>query len=213
MIRLRRTDCFHAATVLLLVVVTPIAAAQSREAVFHAGISIGQMEAETGVTNLTGGASLDDNDVMFKLFLGSQLDERFAVELSWIDFGKATIKGGAGSSFTLDGTTFVAVGASTFDLEAESFGLSAQMNLPGTASITPYLRFGRHWWDWEHIDTGVKIASFSGDDWFYGLGADLRLSSTARIRVEFEQYEFDGSEFLGTDKEIESYSIGFVYDF
>ncbi len=169
---------------------------------FYAGISAGKSDIDTDVSNLTGTASLDEDDKGFKLSGGYQYNENIAVEVHYTDLGEAELNGNSGDTFVLDGTTFAFTANDVkVTSEGESYGIAAVFSFPLTDAIKPFARIGiQHWEIDGSVTSTAGNADFSDDgtDPFYGVGVDVQLSDSIALRAEYEHYELDSedAEFL-----------------
>jgi len=130
---------------------------------------------------------LDDNDSGGKLFGGYHLNENFAVEASYYDFGDQVD------------------GSSTLSIDGFSLGLVGSVPLSDRFSV--FGKVGIHAWDADI--SGPIRARFSDDsdsDLFYGAGLDYAMNSNWTIRGEYERYEVD-------DFNMDVGSVGLIYNF
>lgn len=176
----------------------------------YVGINYGQSEIDTEATNLTGSASLDEKDSGIKLYAGLNLDENFAIEAHYADFGEASLSGNSGDTFSIDGTTFgFTQNGVTVKTEVKSFGISGIYRLPVNDTITPFAKLGIHRWDAEGTmssgDASVSVSD-DGTDLFYGLGIAVSLSDEVTLRAEYERFN-------GDEDPIEYLSAGVSYQF
>jgi len=74
---------------------------------WYSGISLGTSTVDTGVSNTTGTARLDEDGSGFKLYIGKKIDKTISVEGFYADFGEASLTGNSGDNFDLNGTTYV----------------------------------------------------------------------------------------------------------
>lgn len=164
---------------------------------FYIGISGGTADIETGVSNTTGTANLDEDDTGWKVYGGYQWENNFGVEFNYANFGEASFSGNDGDQFDFDNTTyeFTADGVN-IDLEGKTFGLGATYSLP-VIDDTFFInaKIGLHRWDADMTVTsnnagGVSLSD-DGTDPFYGLGLSYQFTKEIGARVEFERYEFD----------------------
>jgi len=171
---------------------------------YYLGVAMGGSKLESGIDKLTGSASLDDSDTSARLLVGFILNEKWAIESQWSDYGNATLSGNTGDTATIDAIpiTFLADGVKV-KASATGYALGARY-MWNLGSVTPYVRFGYHWWDADFSSIS-GVASENGHDPFYGLGVAFQLDQSSKIRLGFEQYEMDD---LNSD--IEIISIGYI---
>ncbi len=110
-------------------------------------------------------SDLDDNDDLWKAYVGGTIAGVFGVEASWVDFSR------------------VRTGASSF--EADGWSLSAVFSIPvGSSSL--FLKAGQFWWDSESALGGV-VRSRDGNDPFFGAG--FKFGTGLALRLEWERYD------------------------
>ena len=152
-------------------------------------------------------SSSDDSDIGYKVYAGYQFNPNFAVEASYVDFGKfeanATVMAGepiaANASASIDGFGFALVG-----------------KLPIQNGFNVYGKLGMVAWD---ADLDVNLNSLSGDfatsdgedgsDPFYGIGAEYEINQLV-LRAEYERYDLSEG---GEDFEVDFLSAGIGYRF
>ncbi len=178
------------------------------------GVSAGVTDVDTGITNLTGSATLDESDSGFKLFYGFNVKPQFAVEYHFADFGEATLKGDNNDTFDFRGSTVtVQVNDYTVNIDGKSFGAAGVFKFVESGTFVHYAKLGIHRWTAD-ITGSVPIgsatisasASDDGFDVFYGLGADINVSDSFAVRVEYELYDFDVTD-------LTLVSVGAVFKF
>jgi len=163
----------------------------------YVGGNLGQGSIDTGVSALTGTASLDEEDLGWKIYGGVNLNEYLAIEIQYADFGEATLSGNPGDTFFAPG-----FGTLTFVLPGElatggdSFGFSAVAGVDINEYIRPYARLGGHQWDAslsESVAGGFSqtLADDDGFDIFYGIGIKVTISEQFSVVAEYENYGFD----------------------
>ena len=187
-----------------------LSTAQAAENPIYIGIGFGQSNFDSGVSNLTGTAKLDDTDTGFKLFAGYQFNNYFSLEGHYADFGEASLTGNTGDTFVIDGTTY-AFTANNVSVKSEptSLGLSAVLRYPVTQSIEPFAKVGIHSWDVDGAVTstaGNVTTSDSGADALFGIGVNVAITDSLSARLEAERYNFD-------DDDLDFISIGLQYNF
>ena len=88
------------------------------------GISYGDASTDTGITGLTGTASLDEDKKGAKLFAGFNVNDNFAIEGHYSDFGEASLSGNNGDQFVDDGVTYEFLTTATIKIKVKSYGLA-----------------------------------------------------------------------------------------
>lgn len=155
------------------------------ESGFYVGGSVGSTDFDYS----SNAVSFDDDDTAYKAFGGYNfglvpfLD--VAAEISYIDFGSASVRSGDYST-DLDAATAAAI---------VGFNLGP-VGLFGKAGVA----------DW---NSDLRISdikdSDSGTDAFYGLGAKVQFGSIG-VRAEYERFDLD-------DYNLNLYTIGASYTF
>ena len=148
----------------------------------------------------TSGSSLDNDDTTWALTAGYRFNERFAVEVGYVDLGESagTLRGGtttvpAFASIERSGSGFTVAGVATWQ-----FG-----------NWEPYLRLGVLFTETELTFSGANgSAAFSGKstdrstDPFGGLGLAYRFNDRWRAKTELTFYD-----------DAATATIGFAYRF
>src|SRR6185503_6613167 len=142
---------------------------------FYAGAGIGS--TKVGDDDLSG---VDDSDTGFKIFGGYTFTENWGVEVSYFDFGEASVS--AGNSSASVGIT---------GLSASAVG-----RLPVNDMFAVYGKLGFASYD---VDAKFNIAGFgrgsasdSDSDLIYGVGGALSFGGNFEARLEYEALNVDG---------------------
>ena len=152
---MHRTAILSAVTALAL---TPLSTLAEPETYIGAGYGAYQFEEN----------SIDQSDSHWKAYLGTMFNSAVGMELSYVDFSRATDQG------------------STFD--ADGYGAALVLAFPMTQNFALYAKGGIYFWDAESNFAGIR-ATDDGDDPFYGAGLKFKLSEALDLRVEYERYE------------------------
>jgi OmpA-OmpF porin, OOP family len=164
----------------------------------YVGLGFGSAKYDTGVTNLTGTADLDEKDNSFKIFYGFNVASQISVELHYADFGDVSLTGNTGDNLDYDGDTFEFTDDDvSVKGDAKSFGVSGVFKLFEEATVNPYLKAGVHRWDTKTIGksvSGSDSVNDDGFDLFFGLGAEVKLSDSFFITAEYESYKIDSDK-------------------
>jgi OmpA-OmpF porin, OOP family len=141
---------------------------------FYAGAGIGSTKVGDDVSGV------DDSDTGFKVFGGYDFNQNFGIEVSYFDFGEASVdEGGASASVGVSGLSASAVGrlpvSDMFSLYGKlgfaSYDVDVKFNIPGF---------------------GSGSASDSDSDMIYGVGGALSFGGTFEARLEYEALNVDG---------------------
>jgi OOP family OmpA-OmpF porin len=176
---------------------------------FYGGFGIGQSSIDTGVTAITGSASLEEEDTGFKFFGGVNLNKLISVELFYADLGQASLSGNTGDTFQSDGTTFIFTGSGSITLEGISYGLVPVIGYDVTDNIRPFAKLGVERWEAEAtVQSAVSTVNLSdsGTDLVYGGGVMFKLDKNIGFRAEFERHRFDSDD-------VDLISVGALYTF
>jgi len=182
---------------------TPLMAAGSS---LYGGISYGSSTFDTGITGLTGTASLDENGTGYKLFIGNKISKRLAFEAFYADFGEATIKGNNGDQFVLEGTTFEFLrNNATLAISATGFGINANFthNFSDKSSIIG--RLGLVSWN-AKVSVSASDATggsytTSGSDVLYGIGYQYNFTKKVGLVIDYDMFTME-------DLDIKTLSLG-----
>lgn len=111
-------------------------------------------------------SNLDDNDDLWKAFIGVQANDLLGIEASRVDFSRTE---STNSSFKGDG-----------------LGLAAVFSFPIGGGSTFFAKAGQFWWDSESSFGGAP-GDPDGNDPFYGVG--LKFGKGLSLRLELERYK------------------------
>ena len=102
------------------------------------GIDFLNNEIDTGVTNIS--SSLDEKDSGYSLYGGIPLNENLAVEISYQDFGEASLSGVNGNQFRIGTTTYQFTTTASLSVSADTH-LFQKCQLVKTFHYTENLAF------------------------------------------------------------------------
>lgn len=172
----------------------------------YGGVSYGSSTVDTGITGLTGTASLDESGTGYKLFIGNKASKNLAFEAFYADFGKASLKGNTGDQFVLGGTTFqFLVNNATLAISATGIGANAIFthNFSEKSSIRG--RLGLLNWSGKVSVTGSDVTggsyTTSGNDIFYGIGYQHNFTKEVGLVIDYDMFTMD-------DLDINTLSLG-----
>ena len=145
----------------------PTAAIAGADSGFYLGAGVGDASVKD--------SDIDASDSAYKLFGGYNIGfiplVDFAVEASYVDFGKPSTSVGS----------IETTGLNAFGLAGLSFGPFGVFAKAGVLS-----------WDSDKT-IGTDTTSKSGSDPAYGLGARFAIGSIS-VRAEYEVYDLDGAD-------------------
>lgn len=128
---------------------------------------------------------VDDNDNVFKGFVGYEFNRFFATELFYTDLGRTEVEGSTWNA----------------DVESNAYGVSAVGQLPITSWFTAFAKAGVAKWE-SNVDGNLGGADFDledqdGTDPVYGVGAQFNFDPFL-VRAEYERYDFDNDYKIDT---------------
>jgi OmpA-OmpF porin, OOP family len=117
------------------------------------------------------GSDFDDNNPAYKIMGGVKFNDYVGAEVAFNEYGEAKRNG---SSSKLSGNTAAAV-----------------VYLPMGDNFELFAKAGNLWWrdEVEVLDTFHD--TLSGNEIFYGLGANFNFNETLALRLEMERYKVD----------------------
>ncbi|OHZ04339.1 cell envelope biogenesis protein OmpA [Salinicola sp. MIT1003] len=138
---------------------------------------------------------VDDDDNVYKAFVGYEYSRYFATEAFYADLGKVELKGN---------------GVSNTDLESKAYGLSLVGKLPITDWFELFAKAGMAKWETDvdgHLgNASIDLDDNDGIDPVYGAGAQLNFHPLL-LRAEYERYDFD------SDYEVDSFTASVGWQF
>lgn len=152
----------------------------------YVGVGLGQSKVDIDTGSIPAGIDVtyNDTDTSWKAFAGIQLNENFAAEFSYADFG----------TFKMTASSGGLVAEQAWD--ANAFAISMVGILPVNPAFSVFAKVGLAHWS---VDTNLTSnfgaydsASDSGDDPVYGVGAQLNIQNMM-LRAEFERYSSVGN--------------------
>lgn len=161
---------------------------------------------DAGVTGLS--SSTKETDTAYKLQLGYQFNQYFAVEGGYVNMGEgkysANFNGGVGkATWKVDGWNIDAVGILPV---SDKFALFGKL---GT--------FAAH----TKVDAsatgpgGSASGSDSANNWstHYGIGASYAFTKSVGLRVEYERFDKVGKDNSTGKSDVDLWSVGVAYKF
>ena len=173
---------------------------------YYIGIDYLNNEIDTGITNIS--STLDEEDNGYSLYVGMPINDAMDIEVSYNDFGEASLSGNNGNQFSLDGTTYQFTTTATLASSATSIGFAAKQKFELSEGITLYGKLGVHQWESELSITSTSSDTSvdeDGSDVFYGAGVEFNLVNL-QGRAGYSMYDLDGDE-------VDSINVGFSYNF
>ena len=180
-----------------LLVMSTVAGAQG----FYAGAHIGQTTVDEFCDGVGGpGVSCEDSDTAFKLLGGAQLNQNFAVELAYINFGEIRLSGPGG----------------TISAESSGFEIVGLGMLPVAERLSVYGKLGLYRAETEAAVNvpGVLVGNLdeSNNDLTFGFGVRFDVTKQVAVRAEWQRYSDVGGGEIG-EADIDVISIGALFRF
>jgi hypothetical protein len=170
--------------------------------------------AEGTATTLTGACnnatnnpnfsgSCDDKGTGYKAFAGLQLIPLTAIEVGYIDFGKAQASG------TLGGVS------TSRELSANAAYLAFVLRATFFDRLTVYGKAGADYWQASgNLGTSLGVSqNASGTSYMYGVGASFKIVGPLGVIVEAERYQNVGDQSTTGQANINAVSLGLVLRF
>jgi OOP family OmpA-OmpF porin len=172
----------------------------------YVGIDYLNNEIETGITNIS--STLDEKDSGYSLYVGLPMSENMDIEVSYNDFGEASLSGVSGNQFKIGSDTYEFTATASLAVSATSVGVAAKQKLELAEGIMLYGKLGVHQWDSKFsvssTDTSASLDD-DGADVFYGAGLEVSMSNL-KGRIGYSLYDLDGED-------IDSFNVGFTFNF
>lgn len=149
----------------------------------YLGFGVGKSDYDSGnvIPDLITSGSVDGKDTGFKVFGGYQFNPHFAVELAYVDLGKAAYNG-----------NFFGAPVAGGSVETSGLNVSAVGILPLNPSFELFGKIGLFAWESKARDTTAG-APFSGKaddaDVSFGLGMAYNITRNVSIRAEWERFK------------------------
>ena len=172
----------------------------------YVGIDYLNNKIDTGVTNIS--SNLDEKDTGYSLYAGMPIHENLDIEISYQDFGEASLSGVNGNQFKIGSTTYQFTTTATIAAEADSFGIAAKPKYKINDNITVYGKLGIHSWESTlsvNAATGSANVTEDGTDVFYGVGIQVAFNNLS-ARVGYTIYDLDGED-------VDSINAGLAFKF
>jgi OmpA-OmpF porin, OOP family len=161
----------------------------------------GACNSATGNSSFSG--SCDDKGTGYKVFAGLQLIPLTAVEVGYIDFGKAQASG------TLSGSS------ASPQLSANATYLAFVLRATFFERLTVYGKAGADYWQTTgSMGTSLGTSqSANGTSYMYGVGASFRIIGPLGVIAEAERYQNVGDQSTTGQANINAFSLGLVLRF
>lgn len=111
----------------------------------------------------------ENNNAALKAFVGGKYNDYIGIEGAVNDYGQS---GGSGYSADLTGNTLAIVGS-----------------YPLADRVEVFVKGGRLWWREKVVVLNTFSDTKTGDNTFYGVGANFTLTDAIALRAEIERYK------------------------
>lgn len=162
----------------------------------YGGAVYGSSTIDTGITGLTGTASLDERGTGYRLFIGKSVSKNLSFEGFYADFGESSLTGNTGDQFVSGGTTYqFLVDNAKIAWSASGFGVNANFthNFSNKSSLIG--RLGILSWNSTLTVSGTNITGDSikksGGDIFYGLGYQHNFTNKVGLVVGYDMFKIN----------------------
>ncbi|WP_110648304.1 outer membrane beta-barrel protein [Salinicola peritrichatus] len=182
-----------------LLFVTPAAQAANADGLYVGiGGGYGKVQSSDSEVGKFADASggnyhIDDDDSVYKAFVGYEYNRYFATEAFYADLGKPNI----------------IRGGNVVDLKSKAYGLSLVGKLPIAAGFELFAKAGLARWDVDargDLGDGNDLDDNDGIDPIYGAGVQFHYQHFL-VRTEYERYDFD------SDYKIDAYTASVGWQF
>lgn len=168
------------------------AAEQQAHSGMYMGVGYGLLKARSS-------DDFDDDNNALQISVGGNVNQFFAVEGGYIDFGE--------------------YGGSAANADTSGFTLALKGSLPITPFASLYAKAGQLWWDTDYEVLGFK-GDADGEEIFYGAGAAFALSKNVELQFEYVRYkvEFEREEVgllsaFDSDTDLDHAKVGVQFNF
>ena len=172
----------------------------------YIGIDYLNNEIDTGITNID--STLDEKDSGYSIYAGLPMSDTMDIEVSYNDFGEASLSGVSGNQFRIGADTFEFTATASLAVSATSVGVAAKQKLELAEGVMLYGKLGVHQWDSKFSVSSTDASASLDDDGadvFYGAGLEVSMSNL-KGRIGYSLYDLDGED-------IDSFNVGFTFNF
>lgn len=172
----------------------------------YIGIDYLNNEIETGVTNIS--STLDEKDSGYSFYAGFPMSNTMDIEVSYNDFGEASLSGVSGNQFKIGSDTYEFTATASLAVSATSVGIAAKQKVELSEGIMLYGKLGVHQWESKFSVTSTNTTGSLDDDGadvFYGVGLELSIADL-KGRIGYSLYDLDGED-------VDSINLGFIFNF
>ena len=164
------------------------------QAKYYVGAEYNKNKIDTGVSNVS--SRLDEEDNGYSIFFGLPINKDFDVEVSYNNFGEASLSGVSGNQFRLNGTLYEFNQTATIKAEAKSYGIAVKPKLSINKNFDLVGTLGAHKWDSDLSVRGTTASGSGSDDGvdlFYGVGVKANFNNIS-VGLNYNIYKLDEEE-------------------
>ncbi len=164
------------------------------QAKYYVGAEYNKNKIDTGVSNVS--SRLDEEDNGYSIFFGLPINKDFDVEVSYNNFGEASLSGVSGNQFRLNGTLYEFNQTATIKAEAKSYGIAVKPKLSINKNFDLVGTLGAHKWDSDLTVRGTTASGSGSDDGvdlFYGVGVKANFNNIS-VGLNYNIYKLDDEE-------------------
>lgn len=176
---------------------------------FYGELTFPTTNFQARTTNASSTVTLEERGNGYKLLLGKNLTKYISLEGFYSDFGKVSLHGQSGDSFTLYDSDYSFVKAGDLRTTLSGIGVNASVNYDITGNFSIHGRAGLLNWRKDmtssNTDAVISIAK-TGSDPFYGAGLKYSITDKYAFTANYTSYKIDGAD-------ITSRSLGVQYNF
>lgn len=119
-----------------------------------------------------------DDPTGFELFLGTRVNQNLSIEAALIGFGEAS-----------DGI------APVWRVNSSTLAFGALAIAPVNENFDVFMKVGLHLWNAEISQDGYGVfAEDDGTDFFYGVGATMKVNQNLSLGARYNSYDMDGDD-------------------
>lgn len=180
----------------------------------YIGFSLGKSTTDSGVSGVTGTASLDEEGSPNKFFGGYDFGNNWSFEASYLDLGTiAEMSLNTGDTFTSDGVIFIAlVDGVKFELDGSAITASAKYSAPVSNKLDLYGKVGIASYTLDMNLSAPAMTpvsdSTSGTDITVGVGGSFAVTDKVSAHLDYDTYNFESG-----DNRTNIFSFGISYSF
>lgn len=163
---------------------------------FYIGITAGQTDVDTGITEIVG-STLDEDGNGNSFFIGKKIIGDISLEGFYTDLGKVSLSGNSGDTFVYNNSTLQFNTTATLEAVSTTYGIAGKIDVVNNEKANLFFKAGYHSWETEFkVAAGTTSASITtdGTDIMYGLGAEYRLNDQFSFIGGYDNYTLSDEE-------------------